>query len=137
MIDWLRRRPVGVGKTNARRADPRQLSGARAQVCWWDRDGESLIGGTLADVSRGGVSLMVDDPPPTVPVVFVRVDERGGTEWVEARLLSVDITRRGPTVLHLAFPGRCPDAFLLAATEAVGSEGSTAKVAVDLSLDRG
>ena len=58
-----------------------------------------------------------------MPVVFVRVAEGRGTEWVEAWLLAAHIPRRGPTALHLSFPERCPDRFFLAATEVVGADG--------------
>ena len=67
MIAGIRRisgRDAMATEPPARRADPRQLSGARAQLCWWDRDGESIIAGTFADVGRGGASLLIDDPPP-------------------------------------------------------------------------
>jgi hypothetical protein len=99
---------------------------ARRDVClaWWEKlagnrapvDGiDPAMGDSprhfalLLDISHTGASVALDEIPDDDADIWLRLEGEDSAEWLEAMVVGMTITRRGPHLVRLEF--RVPCAF--------------------------
>lgn len=76
----------------------------QVRLRWWEGGEFRESTGRILDISRGGASLVVDDPPHVVPV-WVRLEEPTPTDWFEVRVIRLTAGH----LVGLGFPEPCPE----------------------------
>jgi hypothetical protein len=97
----------------------------RREAClgWWDepREPDDHAGelepdrhfALLLDISHMGASVAVDSLPHQGQEVWMKVEDGRPSQWIEAEVVGIRETLRGPHVVRMAFLEPCPIETLL------------------------
>jgi hypothetical protein len=96
-----------------RRAAPRcSVVKNRASIEFAAPEGRRRIGGTLANISRGGALVVADKQMLRAVPLSLRIESPVRTDWVDAEVIRFDPNRE----IGLHFPQGCPYDLLVAGT---------------------
>ena len=114
---------------NERRESPRYR--AVEEEAWLGRqvgDAFQTCRALILNVSLRGALIVADEVPETAKV-WICLNGSAPTEWVEARVVGVVRSRRGPHRLRLAFETNCPYEFFK--TAVYGFESLTNRIGAE------
>lgn len=77
---------------------------SRLKVEWWDGDTSQLTSARLINISRDGVLLDIEQPPPVRQAVWLKMEDPASTDWIGASVVRHD----GPHGVGLLFQESCP-----------------------------
>ena len=85
----------------------------RAWLGWWDGPTFRAVEAVLLNISKGGVLVQAETPPPRRSVVWICLEGPRRTEWVEGKTLEVGKERIASSTseIRIMFDDICPYAF--------------------------
>jgi hypothetical protein len=100
-----------------RRRSPRHVAvEAKVWLGWW-RGAEGFLANSavIIDLSRGGAFIFLDIQPPKDQPVWISLGMPDPIGFVEARVVSIKMSRQGQCAVRLEFREPCPYSFFEAA----------------------
>lgn len=113
--------PLMRNFSNDRRSEPRLVPvEPRCLIGWWNGEDFEVARSSLVNISRGGASLTISEPPEGDEVWFC-LDVNHWLGSVQASLLGYTQAGPGCYNVRVRFPGPCPDELFRAASEGLGA----------------
>ena len=110
MLEFLTAPPRPDG--DACRANRRQSSKVRVELCWAGERGWTTKKARLRDIGRGGAALVAREVPPAGCLVRIRIIEVEGCPWIEGRILATEPLAPSKHRVRVRFIEPCPSFFL-------------------------
>ena len=122
LLGFLRSRPRAVGE--AFRTNPRHQSRRRALVTWEQDRENRTTKARLIDISRMGIALTSNTPPPDSARVKLRLVGSTPTPWIEGDVVGIEPSD-GTYRIRIKFREPCPTIMIKSAVLAPHSSAAS------------